>query len=246
MAIRFDGIEFDSVKELMEYKNTQTGVIVVEEKIDVIIPKVNKNNYLKVQVPKKRKNKRYTKKELSLIKALYDEAKSEGRQRVDGDKLRALAELIGRNQSSISATAYDYGFTPSPRVEEPKYMIRKDPVLPETKEGNRIDVLKKTKITPELSNEDTIFPVIHPLDEKGNEVFEQMLINLVANKGRIRYFDCQSIPLPKGVEWEGRLWRDFTMQVMQNHSKICKALNCDKSKLRVEMELGKYHVIVYD
>lgn len=97
----------------------------------------------------------------------------------------------------------------------------------------------------QLKDEDLDFPNIFPISQASMPILEKLVIDLVANKGKLNYFTIKStLQLKEGYEWSGLIYRDFCLQFVMNIPKIAKALLCDQKKLKVIIENG-YHVIVY-
>lgn len=83
------------------------------------------------------------------------------------------------------------------------------------------------------------FPRIYPVAEESLPLFEEMVKNMIANKGRIGLFDVSHsvkiVSTEHGDEWRGRIWKVFTIQFMLNSKKIAEYFNVpDKFKTTKE------------
>ena len=125
-------------------------------------------------------------------------------------------------------------------VDAEEYMRKRKPYVPTDYTESAI---KKAQVS--VKAEDLEFPNIYPLTEESCRTFEQMLISMIANKGKISYFEARNnLMLVNGKEWDGRVWVEFCMQVLANTAKICTALNCNKNKINVRLIDG-YHYICH-
>jgi len=188
------------------------------------------------------------------LKLFYD--KYAGRKTMTAQRaVKKLSREIGRSIIAIRKRGHTFGLTKKNKTpemkaeqavfEKDKYMLKAKPTPPPmtfdesmTKLANA-QKYKKSKI----KDEDLEFPVIYPLTEGSNKIFEQMLINAVANKGNITFLQvAPSLQTTQG-SWDGRKWRDFCEQFTHNQTKISKALNISQGKVRVELDNGGYHII---
>lgn len=87
------------------------------------------------------------------------------------------------------------------------------------------------------------FPVIYPLHTKeGLSQFEGVLKNLFSREsGTIGYYDIKWI---SGVEWSGRVWHDFLVNIFSDQKEIFEYFMMDAS-FRIEKDGNGYEVLRY-
>lgn len=99
----------------------------------------------------------------------------------------------------------------------------------------------QTKMTP---FKETEFPMINPINtEEGSQQFESVLKNLFSRPdGNIGYYDIKWI---SGVEWNGRVWHNFLINIFSAQKKIFEYF-MTKGKLIIDKDGNGYEILRYE
>lgn len=189
---------------------------------------------IKGSINKKISNSKWSKNEVQMLKEFYGRYKG-ALPRGSITELRKL--FPGRTDGAIRVRANSEGFT-----RKAGHMIRDKPLTPKTFDDRMIDTAKKSA----KPVEDFSFPKIYPLAERSHKMFEQMLVDMIARKGKISMFDAQTaLELQDDKEWCGRVWAEFVSQVNIHIGRLRKVLVMESPRLLRTVKEGGYDYISY-
>ena len=228
MPIRFDGMEFDTVQELIEYKkNFQESQEEVKEKVIYVKQETTpEKTHLFKNTAKK-----WTEEEDQKVKELY--------QKYIGKDLlirtHELSEELGRSMPSIRTRASTEGYT---KLKEgidtgiKGAMIRNKPLRIPKEEQQ-----KQPKEKFEFIEE---FPKFKTVQEHLMPILEKLIRYKISSGGEMSYAnDGFAI----GIE-DGNKWRYFCEEFMEKQGKVKKYFGI-KGRFTLYKARGKYHTIKY-
>lgn len=92
--------------------------------------------------------------------------------------------------------------------------------------------------------EDVEFPKFIYLSTEGNDMLYQMVKNVIANKGTIRYRDVSHLPRHDETGWTRQDWLQFVDEFMKRSARICQHF-LSHNKFKLERAGNDYEVIQY-
>jgi hypothetical protein len=213
--IRYKGIEFDTVEELVAYQKAMgEEQPKVEKKVVVVQQEKKTRPYRR----KKRMNRRWLPAEIEFMQLHYGEK-----------NVTTMANKLKRTRSAVMTKAHELGLT-TPRnkpSDHQKPMLRSKPkqVIDNEAVRARLGLLKEQKER---------FPKVYPLANHSQTVFMDMVEQTIRNRGKISLQDARAtLDLVDGMDWDGRTWTLFCSQVILNMRAITQAKGIAEDDLRV-------------
>lgn len=256
MAIEYEGIKFDTVEELIDYKRKYEMSEETKKQIKDIINEEEHEHEEpeKVYVPVKSKIITPNLKNSNMKwKPFHDKQLKDTYKAYTGKeltiKLYELGDNLGRSVGSLRARASERGYTKqkiSKKVEkeskveenEDCYMINNKAKVPYEqikRDPNHIPTIKKKSTYIEN------FPTFESIDKNYIPILEGMIKNVLANNGNLNYL---SDGWALGIT-DGNKWRDLVEEFANKQEQIKEYFGINGIFTITKLH-GKYHVIRYE
>lgn len=165
-------------------------------------------------------------------------------KRIGWGKTKELQKLLpGRTLAAISAKAFEIGLSTectkvaTAKAESKPVIVKKrksiNTLLAQQygpSDTDKVSIAKAAEVTPQKKLPPAIAiahdpdkPKIASLDTKMNDIFVSMLSNVIANKSKLNYYECQ---YAIGIH-SPFFWREFCTEFMKSSQKFAAYFNVD-------------------
>lgn len=245
--IKYDGIEFDNVHDLYEYRQLekQGGPVkkksAQKKKALAPIEDAPKQEYRQKRKYKPRKTgTSFSSEEDALIKIAYEEHPTP-KGHITKKGLKSLSKALRRKPIAISCRV-NYLKRKGSWANHESPMLFKKAKVPKDQLAEKLKWYNKQKKPQEIPE----FPALHLIHGNSQKVLEDLFRYVIGNKGTLRYHEvANNVQLTNGNEWNGNTWREFCIEVKRQKRKICEAFCADPSLLQVLQDQDFHHYIQY-